>query len=335
MVISLIIPIYNVEKYIADCLRSLMVQTYDNFECILVDDKTPDNSMEIAYQMISDYHGNIQFRVIHHDNNMGLPNARNTGIKNAIGDYLLFLDSDDTLTTDCIETMISLTEKNTNIDLVQCGINERSSIFDVSKLPACCIGCHNIFREFLIMHIPWTVHGKLVRKSFLLEKNLLFDEDILIHEDLYWTYFLCRATETFVFSPHIVYNYNTTNVDSIMRQSEMRFERSAHYYLIIIDRLFSNIDINNYVENRIFIENLLFYVGTTIYRSCEITPNTLFSFMQLRRRMLKDSIRNKNLPEFFYLLHLYKPLIKLIRFSWYRRNMYLYEKAIRLCYGKN
>lgn len=333
MLISLIIPVYKVEKYIKDCLHSVISQSYNHFECIIVDDKTPDRSMEFVNQIVDSYDGNIIFRIFQHDNNMGLPNARNTGILNATGDYLLFLDSDDTLSADCIETMVGLVNKYPAVDLIQCDIlDTKRRIYDISKLPVFCEGEHNIFRELLCMHMPWMAVGKLVRRKFLLEKDLLFDSHILIHEDLLWTYFICQKASSFASSRSIVYYYNSNNSDSIMNQSDLHFERSAHYYIKILNILLSNIDNENLADNRLFIENFFFYVGTTIDKSDDISNNTHKDYKQLRDRLLKSAWKNFNIPEMLYLIHLYSPFKKLLHLKFYRRYFYLFEKMIRWAY---
>lgn len=321
MLVSLIIPIYKVERYISGCLMSVMAQTYDEFECILVDDKTPDNSILIASQMIVEYHGNIRFHILHHDFNKGLPNARNTGIKYATGDYVLFLDSDDTLTQDCIETMVGLIEQYPNVDFVQCGINDVRNWYDMAKLPSYCEGCHNIFALLLAKSIPLMVHGKLIRKKFLINSNLLFDKDILIHEDFTWTYFICQNASSFVSSQKIVYNYNMDNVDSIMHQSDRNFERSAYYYIRIFNQLLSHIDKMNYTNNRMFLVNYFFYVAERIDKIDIINPETAMAYRKLKRKIMKEAWRKGNLFEVLYLSHLYKPLSHLLNIIQYRRKV--------------
>ena len=94
--ISIIIPVYNVGPYVEACIRSVMRQTYDGpMECIVVDDCGTDNSMAVVDRIISEYHGPISFKILHHDNNRGLSAARNTGIRYATGEFLMFVDSDD------------------------------------------------------------------------------------------------------------------------------------------------------------------------------------------------------------------------------------------------
>ncbi|MDO5130378.1 MAG: glycosyltransferase family 2 protein, partial [Prevotellaceae bacterium] len=80
--ISIIIPIYNVEKYVAECINSVISQTYDHskIECIIVDDCTPDHSMDIVNEIIGKYDGEMTLNIIRHEQNQGLSAARNTGI---------------------------------------------------------------------------------------------------------------------------------------------------------------------------------------------------------------------------------------------------------------
>lgn len=104
--ISIIIPIYNVEEYIIECLQSVMRQTYKGeIECILVDDCGKDNSISIAEQLIADYTGPIAFRILHHEHNRGLSAARNTGMDVISGEYILFIDSDDFILPSTLEKL--------------------------------------------------------------------------------------------------------------------------------------------------------------------------------------------------------------------------------------
>ena len=98
---SIIVPVYNVEKYIAKCLDSIMKQTFGDFECLIIDDGSKDGSIDIAAKMIAD---DPRF-VIHHKENGGLSDARNFGMDLAKGDYLFFVDSDDFLALDALKKL--------------------------------------------------------------------------------------------------------------------------------------------------------------------------------------------------------------------------------------
>lgn len=98
MSVSIIVPVYNVEEYITDCFQSIVKQTYTGpMECLFIDDCGTDNSIQVLAGLIKAYDGPIEMRLLHHEKNKGLSGARNTGISNAKGDYLFFLDSDDQL----------------------------------------------------------------------------------------------------------------------------------------------------------------------------------------------------------------------------------------------
>ena len=104
MKVSICIPVYNVEKYIRRCLESLLNQTYHDLEIIIVNDSTPDNSMSIVCEYAEIDHRII---VLNHEHNKGLMEARRTAYMNATGDYITFLDSDDYLPENSIETLVN------------------------------------------------------------------------------------------------------------------------------------------------------------------------------------------------------------------------------------
>ena len=116
--ISIIVPVYNVEQYLSRCVDSLVNQTYHNIEIILVDDGSPDRSGEICDEYAKK---DKRVKVIHQSNG-GLSDARNTALDIAKGDYLMFVDSDDWIEPTMYEEMLSFMEKE-QLDLVECGIN--------------------------------------------------------------------------------------------------------------------------------------------------------------------------------------------------------------------
>lgn len=119
VVISVIVPVYNVEKYLSQCIESILNQTFNNLELILIDDGSTDNSGEICDEYaIKDN----RIRVIHKENG-GISSARNTGLNATKGDYIAFVDSDDYIAMDMFEKMLDIAIK-TNADMVKCGFNE-------------------------------------------------------------------------------------------------------------------------------------------------------------------------------------------------------------------
>lgn len=139
--ISIIIPIFKVEKYLEECLESVINQTYKNLEIILIDDGSPDNCPEICDKYALK---DTRIKVIHQEN-QGLSAARNTGIKCMTGEYVLFLDSDDYLNINYCENIISVA-KDTNSDIV---VSEIITIDDEGKRVYCNLGLNIPKRKLL------------------------------------------------------------------------------------------------------------------------------------------------------------------------------------------
>ncbi|HIC0554358.1 TPA: glycosyltransferase family 2 protein, partial [Streptococcus agalactiae] len=120
--VSIIIPVYNVQSFLNECIESVLAQTYSNLEIILVNDGSTDNSGDIC-----DYYSEIDGRIfVFHKNNGGLSDARNYGISRATGDYIYLLDSDDYLyKEDAIERMVEFSEKYNSEIVLGCYVEKR------------------------------------------------------------------------------------------------------------------------------------------------------------------------------------------------------------------
>lgn len=213
MKVSVIIPIYGVEKYISDCLNSVMKQSYTNdIECILINDCTKDQSIEIAKNLIENYDGNIDFKIYEHSVNGGLSAARNTGILEAKGDYLYFLDSDDYITPDCIKVLAETAQKFPKAQIVQAGAEATTKGFEYLSLKSTKLKEYTedkryIKREMLMAHYPPTAWNKLIKRDWLLKHNLFFKEDLL-HEDDYWNFFAAKHVTAYAICKQDTYLYN-------------------------------------------------------------------------------------------------------------------------------
>lgn len=210
MKVSVIIPVYNVSKYIERCLLSVLNQTWQDLEVILVDDCTPDNSMEIVEAVIASHLRGIVIKCLRHTKNSGQSAARNTGIRVATGDYLYFLDSDDYLPCDSISTLANLANKKEydfvlgNFEIVG---NSRSIPFMKMKEGAV-FSQDEILSSYAHDLWPRTVWNMLIRKKFLLAESLFFEEGI-IHEDDLWTFLLACKANTAYFVNRVTYYYYT------------------------------------------------------------------------------------------------------------------------------
>lgn len=240
MTVSIIIPVYNVAPYIVRCLQSVTSQTFKDIECILVDDCGNDASIELAQEFITNYHGSIKFSIVHHEHNCGLAAARNSGIRNSSGDCLYFLDSDDAIVPDCIETLIFLLQQHPDSSFVQGNyLDEENHLgpYAFHKDIPQYTDEKKIIDNIILCQIVTSSCNRLLSKKFVVENNLFFPEGIL-HEDLFWVYFLAKHTHSASFTYKGLYIYyknegsivnSTSNETRIKRYSSRLF--GAKYYL--------------------------------------------------------------------------------------------------------
>ena len=216
--ISIIVPVYNVRNYISECFNSIVAQTFkEKTECIFVDDCGQDDSIEILNKLISHYQGCIDFKICHHDKNKGQSAARNTGIKKSTGEYLLFIDSDDKITNDCLDILYGLVNKYPKVDIVQGSAISKNSILSMrgKNVPEYSDDYEWIRKSLLSRYVfPITPWNKLVNRNFLIKNNLFFKEG-LIHEDELWHFFLAKHVHSIACSFKETYFYRE-NPNGIM-----------------------------------------------------------------------------------------------------------------------
>lgn len=174
--VSIIIPVYGVEKYISQCLESVINQSYENIEIIVVNDGTKDNSMKIVEEYLLDE----RIKIINKENG-GLASARNRGIEEATGEYIYFLDSDDWIEVNTIEVLV---EESNNLDIIYSNFwyfdeKNQKKRKNKEKIKS----NMSMTGEYLLGYsTEIMVWNKIYKKSFLEEKQLRFLEGI-IHED--------------------------------------------------------------------------------------------------------------------------------------------------------
>ena len=305
--ISLIIPVYKVEEYLADCLMSVLNQTFQDYEVILIDDGSPDCCPQLCDEWAEK---DSRISVLHRENG-GLSAARNTGVKAARGDYLYFLDSDDELTTDALEVMYRLVEIHSGVDLVQGGFFEKKE--DAGKPTPYNFPKYTEDAK-LIKNTLLTFDGdlikaqsRLVRRDFFIENDLWFKEGI-IHEDNYWTFFLAKCVKTMCFCNKRTY-YHRMNPDSITHAINVKKEYNA--FKVILEDFCSNID--NVLLGRQK-ENILETLIVALNKGCISTNEERQYLINLVKRknnvieniLLSLYINKKNSQILHLLVRLYK-----------------------------
>lgn len=212
VLVSIIIPIYNVAHYIEDCLRSVMRQSYTgSVECIIVDDCGKDSSIPIVERMIASYDGPIRFEVLHHDHNRGLSAARNSGLHKANGDYVFFLDGDDMITEDCLNKMMSLVAAYPELELVQgCFICHREGHNTTGpktiRIEHACTSDEVRDCFYRYGQVSFSAWNKLMKRSLIEEYHLSFIEGLL-WEDVPWLFYWLKYVKNAYFLPDVTYHY--------------------------------------------------------------------------------------------------------------------------------
>lgn len=231
--ISVIVPVYNVEKYLIRCVDSILGQTYKNLEIILVNDGSTDESGKMCDRYAKE---NENIKVVHRKNG-GLAAARNSGLDIATGDYIAFVDSDDWIDSDMYEWMLSLATEN-NADIVRCGyyIDKEGE----KPIPAYeCTGkllytdeqrrCEMVRDSYKAA----SACTKLYKREIIADKR--FDETMLANEDWGFNYDLLKNVKNTVYYDLPKYHYFQRS-ESIMRskkniRNRMNIIRVLNYFL--------------------------------------------------------------------------------------------------------
>lgn len=235
MKVSFIIPIYNVEKYLPQCVDSILSQTYTDFEVILVDDGSPDNSGKLCDEYALK---DKRVRVIHKPNG-GLSDARNAGLKEARGEWVVFIDSDDFwVNDDCLKQIMTVVEKHGECGFI--GFNCSYYYEDNhSYVPWVAyddsIG-HPIDKD-TAMHalvtsgtMPMSACLKVISRK-MLQENRLYFKNGLLSEDIPWFIDLLEGCGKCMFVNQYIYAYRQNRVGSITHTAG---ERSVNSLLYII-----------------------------------------------------------------------------------------------------
>ncbi|RKE95310.1 glycosyltransferase family 2 protein [Ichthyenterobacterium magnum] len=255
--ISIIVPIYNVEKYIHKCIDSIINQTYTQLEIILVDDESPDNC-----GLICDQYSKKDNRIkVIHQKNKGLSGARNSGIKIATGSYIGFVDSDDYIHKKMYETLITQTLLHKS-DLTSCTIIESSknnNEVQLENMQPIALGKKEILYNYFNygFYVMRNLYSKKLITSCKFDENIPFVEDIFFGTDI-----ITKANKgVFINAPLYFYNVdNTTSLTKVNYNKNTFLSLKANTYMQTkMKDIFPNdIDLHDFIKNRI-IGNCLYH----------------------------------------------------------------------------
>lgn len=205
--VSIIIPVYGVEKYIEKCARSVFEQTYSNLEIVFVNDCTPDNSISIIQHLLLDYpHRISQVKILNQDRNRGVSAARRRGLDMISGDYCIQFDSDDYVGPTMIEELVNVALKE-EADVVISDYNlvAKTSITHIHINPVLDhIECMKLFFRGILHASLW---NKLIRVRLYSDHQIQFIEGLNMREDLSVMYRLLYYAHKIAYIPKPFYSY--------------------------------------------------------------------------------------------------------------------------------
>ena len=259
IMVSVIVPIYNVEEYLEECLESIRNQTYTNIEVILVNDGSTDGSREICESYCEK---DIRFRLINQEN-QGQSVARNRGVKESVGQYIMFVDSDDVVNTDVLEVLLPYMK--TDVDIVECEMTREKEAFFLNKIPTIVFEGNSkeaILNCIAFRAVKFCAFTKLYRREIV--EKIPFLEGY-IYEDVFTGINYLNHIRKIIVVDYIGYYYRV-RPNSTMTKS---FNEKNLDIFPIGKKLIESFDDNEYLLP--YIGYFIFYLSLSHYQRDRIT----------------------------------------------------------------
>ncbi len=277
--ISVIIPVYNVEKYLHVCLNSVLNQTYQDFEIICIDDNSTDDSLEILEYFAKK---DSRIKIIKQDFNQGPGHSRNCGLNVAKGKYIFFLDGDDWIDFNTFEILIKKADEN-DLDLLffnELNFNDETHEFSIGNSlddEFISIYENKVFNHFDLdkkdlFNLSNNIWNKLYRKSFLDDNNIHFYNENLAYENIPFFYKVMVSADRISLMECRFYNYRKNKFSLGKNNNEKIFDIFNIYWYVL----------------DIFIENKPLYQ----YYKC-VLLNYIFSSLEMKYDLIDDEFKER------------------------------------------
>ncbi len=230
--VSVIVPIYNVEKYIERCVLSLFEQDFDDIEYIFVNDCTPDNSIEVLKKIIEKYPNRKPYiKILHHKENKGLGWARKTGLEKATGEYILHIDSDDWCELDMVSELYNKA-KETDVDIVACDYFLNYENREVYKKQDYTENIEKDSWNLWIGVLRPYVWNKLIKRDLYLKNTIYPPIEINMPEDYWLTVRLFSVAKNINYVPKAFYHYWQENTNALTKNINKKSLEDMRWHTI-------------------------------------------------------------------------------------------------------
>jgi glycosyltransferase involved in cell wall biosynthesis len=242
-IISVIVPVYNTEKYLSQCIESILTQSFIDFELLLIDDGSSDRSGEICDEYAKK-DGRIK---VFHQVNSGVSAARNLGLRNAMGKYAVFVDSDDYVKKEYLESLYAYTLGNSQVDLVIQSVEkvDINGTVKFSPLPEHVLhkkDSYKILTEYAVLYAGYPF-GKLFLCSIIKRYNIFFISDIFILEDLFFLLDYTLHVNEIVITKESYYIYRAEISTSLSHSNIKTFDKELLVFTSYFERIYKYKDI--------------------------------------------------------------------------------------------
>lgn len=307
--LSIIIPIYNVEKYIEECLESVLSQITPDIEVVVVNDGTPDNSMTLVETILNQYSQDIQDQfVIINQSNQGLSCARNAGLDIAKGEYVGFLDSDDKLLSRYIELVLEVIEK-TNCDIIDFNIlTSQNDILDLR--PEANNSLDSVFKAG-----HWYSWARVVKKDLF--SKFRFTPNIY-YEDFDLTPLLYLSATTINHINEPLYWYRKNDEGITLNKSQSNNQKTLESIQIIMKKYLSLFNSTNNPYYAYLVVNSLYMLHITAIKRLGIKE--ALKFLKYNQAVFNDdkiqgSLKDDSISQYRYRLFYKSPKCYLVSFA--------------------
>lgn len=318
--ISVLVPVYGVEEYIKQCSESLFNNSIaKDCEFIFINDKTKDKSIKILQEVILGF-PTLDIKVIEHEANKGLAGARNTGLKNATGKYIICVDSDDWVEPNYLEDLYNEAEK-ADADIVTCHFYENSEKNE-KKFKQEFIGDkENIYRDLLLDNIRGFVWCKLVRRQLFVDNGIEWIEGLNMWEDVYIDSQLFLYAKKFSSVDKYLYHYRISNATSIMHIKELkRFREQFEVLHKVKENLIRNKIFDKY-KKEFYYKYILSKIGFSLVFICNGKYQKIL-FTDEDKKFMKNNIKMfTRLKQIYIKLVIYQCIHLLFLFSFFKSKI--------------
>ncbi|WP_195436200.1 glycosyltransferase [Streptococcus salivarius] len=295
--LTVVIPVYNVEKYLKRCVESVLVQEWHNYDILLVDDGSTDSSPQIC----DDYAKVYDFISVIHKKNGGLSEARNTGILHAKGEYVYFPDSDDWIETDTFLALAEVLESQ-KFDIISFNRefvkDEDDAIVSDSLVTQVFEGKDAFVQMLKHSYITGFANDKIYRKSLFIDNNILFPKG-KYYEDLGTNYKLFLSAKKVYATNQKYYHYLIDNPDSITQSwNEKKFSDMFGFYKDIFysDFVRSQLNQEELQISQLYYVNGLIHILASLYKS-KLDKKYIDITDQVKQELLKHGVSLSQMKE--------------------------------------